>query len=45
MIQSIDPERLGNKEDTWIFLGRGNKREFVGGLEKDLDGTMKDQMG
>jgi hypothetical protein len=36
MLQSTDPERLSNKVgsrlDAWIFQGRGNRIDFVGGL-------------
>ena len=45
MLQSTDPERLGNKKGSWrdaqISLGKGNRRDFmrVGG-----DGNMSDQV-
>lgn len=36
MLQSTDPEILSNKEhskeNAWIFLGRGNRTDFEGGL-------------
>lgn len=33
VLESIAPEKLGNKEGSWvdtqIFLGKGNRRDFV----------------
>lgn len=35
-VQSVDLERLGKEEGSsdyaWLFLGRGNKIDFKGGL-------------
>ena len=37
MLQSTDPDRLSTKEgsrsNVWISLGRGNRIDYVGGLE------------
>ena len=42
ILQSTEPENLcGLKAGTRIFLGRGNRRDFVGGLETFGDGNMK----
>ena len=45
MLQSTDPEILGNKEGSWghtqISLGRGNRRDSVSGLMVGADGNMK----
>jgi hypothetical protein len=29
---------------TKIFLGRGNREDFAGGLEVDMDGSRRDQV-
>lgn len=42
-LQSTDPERLGKEEgvsgDTWISLGGGDRRDFMGRLGSDRDGS------
>ena len=49
MLQSIAPERLGNKEgpqrDTWTSLGRESKRDLLSKLEAGGDENMRDQIG
>jgi hypothetical protein len=48
MLQSTDPERLSNtdslKEETRIFLGRGNRLDFKGGQVTDEDGKRRDHV-
>lgn len=43
------PGRLNNKEgctgDEWIFLGRGNRTDFEGGMGAGRDGSREDQRG
>lgn len=35
----------GYKEDTWIFLGRRNRRDFEDVLGVGRDGSMRDLVG
>lgn len=48
-LQSTGPERLGKEEgsrrDTWAFLGRGNRINFMSGLDTGSDRSGKDQVG
>ena len=48
MLQSIDRENLSNKEGlrvhSKIFLRKGNKRDFVGGLEVGGHEHRRDQL-
>lgn len=42
MLQSTDPERLnneGSKGDTWVFLGRGNRKDFASALGAVVNGN------
>lgn len=45
MLQSIDPEKLRDKEGLRISLGRGNRIDFYGGLMMSRDGNRRDQGG
>ena len=51
-LQFTDPEKLCKEEDSggqghgiWIFLGRGNRVDFLGGLRVCGDWRVSDQVG
>lgn len=48
MLQYIAPERLGNKKgpnlDTWISLGKVNRRNSLGKLGACRDGNRRDEV-
>lgn len=49
MLQSTAPERMGNKEctkrDTWISMGKGNRRDLLSRLGTNGDGNVRDWVG
>lgn len=47
MPQSTDPERLNNEDskgDTWVFLGRGNRKNFASALGAVVNGNRRDRV-